>query len=236
VNLGAVVNSSSGESGPVLSRDEHYLFFQSNRPGGLGGGDLWVSYREHVHDDFAWQPPVNLGPGVNSPTFEGSGSYFENKRGQAPQLYFSRGPSGGGTDIYVSELQPDGTFGPAVLVPELSSPGFDNRPSVRRDGLELFLFSNEPGGVNQGDLWVSTRASALDPWGIPTNLGSPVNTSEFSEIDPHISADGLTLLFTSSGRPDGCGGIDMYMTTRTKLEQHDGDHHHDRDDDDDDDR
>ena len=217
VNLGVIVNSSAGEDGPFLSRDGHYLFFQSGRPGGFGLQDIWVSYREDIHDDFAWQPPVNLGPGVNSSQFEGGASYFENEEGGAPQLYFHRGPAGAvGTDIYVSELQPDGTFGPAELVPELSSPGIDNRPSVRFDGLELFLFSDRAGGLGQGDLWVSTRESVLDPWGIPTNLGSPVNTT-LSEIEPHISADRLTLLFTSSGRPDSCGGIDLYMTTRTKL-------------------
>ena len=237
VNLGAVINTSSAETGPFLSRDGHYLFFQSNRPGGFGLQDIWVSYREDVHDDFAWQAPVNLGPGVNSGQFEGGASYFENRKGGVPQLYFNRGPSGAaGTDIYVSELQADGTFGPAVLVPELSSPGIDNRPSVRRDGLELFLFSNRTGTLGQADLWVSTRESVFDPWGTPTNLGLPVNTAEFSEVEPHISADGLTLLFVSSGRPDGCGesGIDLYMTTRTKLKDH-HDRHDDRDDDDDDD-
>jgi hypothetical protein len=233
VNLGAVVNTSAGEASPVLSRDGHYLFFQSNRLTGFGLNDIWVSYREDVHDDFAWQAPVNLGPGVNSTMFEGGPAYFENRKGGVPRLFFQRGPSGAvGTDIYVSELQPDGTFGPAVLVPELSSPGLDNRPSVRSDGLELFLFSDRPGSLGQADLWVSTRQSVLDPWGIPTNVGSPVNTTEFSEVDPHISADRLTLLFTSSGRPDGCGGIDMYLTTRTKLKGHD-DHDHDDDEGDD---
>jgi hypothetical protein len=231
VNLGAVINSSAGDTGPSLSRDGHYLFFQSSRPGGFGLNDIWVSYREDVHEDFAWQAPVNLGPRVNSDQFEGGAAYFENKKGGVPQLYFQRGPSGAvGTDIYVSELQPDGTFGPAVLVPELSSLALDNRPSVRRDGLELFLFSNRDGTLGQGDLWVSTRESVFDPWGIPTNLGSPVNTAEFSEVEPHISADRLTLLFVSSGRPDGCGEIDLYMTTRTKLKGH-RDHKDDRDDD-----
>ena len=52
----------------VMSRDGHWLFVHSNRPGSfVPGSDIWVSCREHVHDDFAWEPPVNLGPGVNAP-------------------------------------------------------------------------------------------------------------------------------------------------------------------------
>src|SRR6476659_4664369 len=66
VNLGPLVNTTANEGNPAFSRDEHLLFFQSDRPGGRGGIDIWVSQREHTHDDFAWGPAVNLGPGVNS--------------------------------------------------------------------------------------------------------------------------------------------------------------------------
>src|SRR6266850_6361061 len=59
VNLGPTVNTTSDEGNPAFSRDGHFLFFQSRRPGGFGGIDLWVSVREHTHDDFDWQLPVN---------------------------------------------------------------------------------------------------------------------------------------------------------------------------------
>jgi hypothetical protein len=82
-----------------------------------------VSYREHTHDDFGWQPPVNLGPGVNSAFDESMGVYVENNDTGAPAaLLASNRPGGfGGFDIYVSELLVDATFGPATLVPELNS-------------------------------------------------------------------------------------------------------------------
>src|SRR5712691_7240744 len=60
MNVGPV-NTAFIENVPALSRDDHWLFFNSNRPGGFGGVDLWVSYRNHVHDDLDWQTPVNLG-------------------------------------------------------------------------------------------------------------------------------------------------------------------------------
>jgi hypothetical protein len=121
------------------------------------------------------------------------------------------------TDIYMSRLLPDGSFGDAVPVPELSSPANDQRPSVRFDGLELFLYSNQIGSVGGDDLWVSTRETVFDAWEAPENLGPTVNTT-FQERQPYISADRLTLFFTSD-RPGGCGDFDLYMTARTKIHQ-----------------
>ena len=57
VNLGAVVNTAGADNIPTLSRDGHWLFFNSDRPGTSGIGDIWVAYREHIDDDFGWQPP-----------------------------------------------------------------------------------------------------------------------------------------------------------------------------------
>ena len=98
---------------------------QHTRPGGFAPGlDLWASYRDHVHDDFDWQTPVHLGPGVNlAASSEIEASYIENEDGGAPLLFFSSNRPGGigAFDIYVSELLADGTWGTATLVPELSS-------------------------------------------------------------------------------------------------------------------
>lgn len=217
VNLGPTLNTASNEGNPAFSRDEHLMFFQSDRPGGLGGVDIWVSRREHTHDDFDWQPPVNLGAGVNSAAGDNAPSYFENDETGAPQLYFaSNRPGGfGGLDIYMSEQAADGSFGPAVLVTELSSAGGDSRPSIRHDGLEIFLQSDRAGTTGVLDLWVATRESTLDAWSTPVNLGNTINTT-FLEQNPYLSSDGETLFFASD-RPGGFGGPDLYMTTRTKL-------------------
>src|SRR3954471_6347438 len=138
-NLGPTINTASVETVPALSRDGHWLFFNAfNRPGGFGGFDIWASYRDDVHDDFAWQTPVNLGRGVNSPVNDVGPSYFENGEGGAALLFFgSNRPDpqgrGGRMDIYVSSRQADGSFGPAELVEELSSTANDVRPSIRFD-------------------------------------------------------------------------------------------------------
>jgi WD40 repeat protein len=220
VNLGPVVNTTATEFSPNLSRDGHWLFFHSNRqPGGFTPGvDIWASYREHIHDDFSWQTPVNLGSGVNAPGLDTTPSFFANDDIGVPQLFFSSNRAnpldGSAVDIYVSDLMPDGTFGPARLVPELSSPQPEPGLSVRFDGLEVFLFSARPGGQGGFDLWTATRKTVFHPWSEPTNLGPLVNGSA-NDNTPHIASDRLSLYFTSN-RTGGMGGSDLYVSFRMK--------------------
>jgi Tol biopolymer transport system component len=217
INLGPVVNTSAIDAVPFLSRDEHWLFFNSNRDGGFGANDIWVSYRTHTKDDFGWEPPINLGSGVNTAFFDQGASYVANEDGGAPMLFFgSDRPGGlGFSDIYASELQADGSFGPAQLVVQLSSPAGDLRPSVRFDGLEVIFFSPRPGSIGNADLWGATRDSIFDPWSTPTNLGATVNSTA-QEQNPHLAPDRRTLYFASD-RSGGFGQLDLYVSTRTKL-------------------
>jgi Tol biopolymer transport system component len=216
INLGEAVNTAALEGAPILSRDEHWLFFNSNRTGGFGLNDLWASYREHTKDDLGWQTPFNLGAGVNTPFQDQGAGYFENDDGGVPLLFFgSNRPGGPGfNDIYENQLLPDGSVGLTRLVPELSSPANDLRPSVRFDGLEVFLFSNRPGSLGDTDLWVATRHTVFDLWSTPTNLG-PVVNSAAAELQQHIASDRRTLYFASD-RSGGFGQLDLYVTTRTK--------------------
>jgi hypothetical protein len=222
-NLGPIINTGAVEFAPAFSRDGHWLFFHTDRPGGFGGVDIWASYREHIVDDFDWQPPINLGPGVNSTYDDAGPTFFQDDDTGVITLYFTslNRPEGlGDWDVYLSVLGTDGVFGPASLVVELSSPGTantgrDTRTAIRHDGLEMFFTSNRPGGIGSGDLWVSTRETTLDAWSTPVNVGPSVNTIFFDGA-PALSSDGETLLFYSN-RPGGFGANDLYMSTRRKL-------------------
>lgn len=213
VNLGGVINTSATEGAPHLSRDGHRLYFATGRPDGLGSNDIWVSWRSDPNDDFAWETPVNLGAGVNSSGFEGGMTL------RLPELYVASDRADPGPDhplaIYLSVIGPDGTFGAAVLVTELSSTGNDLRPTIRFDGRELFLSSARPGSAaGSQDIWVATRPAFGVPWTVPVNLGPSVNTI-YNEVQPSLSADGRILLFASD-RPGGSGGADLYMATRDR--------------------
>lgn len=216
-NLGSLINTAGPESVPALSRDEHWLFFNSDRPGSVGSGDIWASWRPHVHDDFGWHPPINLGDGVNSAFNEVGAGYFGDDDAGIPVLFFGSTRPGGlggiGTDIYVSQFV-NGAFRSASLVPELSSPELDARPMPRFDGLELFLGSARVGTVGGLDLWVATRNTTGEAWSVPVNLGTVVNTAS-GDQQPYISSD-RQILFFASDRAGGFGGLDLYMTARLK--------------------
>ncbi len=216
-NLGPSINTSANEQGPALTRNGRQLFFFSDRAGGFGGSDVYVSQRRSKRDDFGWQAPVNLGSGVNTAFNENLPHYFKKRESGTVTLYFSSNRPGGcgGTDIYVATLQPDETFGATGHVPELCSPLRDAGMAIRRDGLEMILASDRAGTVGSFDLWVTTRASAQDPWSTPLNLGPVVNTVT-DESRVALSHDG-TALYIVSGRPGGSGNLDIWVSNRSKI-------------------
>ena len=151
-----------------------------------------------------------LNSAINTEASDGTPKHFESRRYGLSQLYFySTRPGGlGSFDIYVASA-----FGTPVSVPELNSPQIDASPTLSRNGLEIVFHSNRLGAIGQRDLWTSVRSNVLDPWSPPMNLGDVVNSTS-NEQTTALSADGETLFF-GSDRPDGFGGYDLYMTTRT---------------------
>jgi len=217
-NLGPTINTAFDDRAPMLTRDGHRMYFSSDRPGGFGGSNVYVSRRHDRRNDVGWEPPENLGANVNS---GGAGLpfYFEDPVTETSTLYFNSGRTGGigSTDIHASTLQANETFGPAVLVPELSSPLRDAKVAIRRDGLELFLTSDRTGTIGSFDVWVATRATTSDPWSTPVNPG-PVVNSTMDEGRMALSFDGTTLYVTGT-RPGGFGLQDIWVSTRSKLKE-----------------
>lgn len=213
INLGSAINTPDIESGPDLSPDGHLLFFQSNRPGGEGSNDVYVSSRADVQDDLAWSEPVNVGPGVNSSTGE-FGPWYTQNGADGPMLYFARGATNTFTQLYSAPVTRDGlSRGLAAPIAEITDPGStEGRPTLSVDGREIVFYSIRPGGLGGTDLWSATRRSVNDAWSAAVNLGAPLN-SPAAELLPALSRDGRTLLFAST-RPGGLGGFDIWMSTR----------------------
>jgi Tol biopolymer transport system component len=209
------------DSAPAFSRDDHWMYFTSNRPGGFGtpgtqnGRDIWISWRSQTHDVLGWSTPFNAGAMLNSTLADAGASFFANEDAGTPQLFFTSNRNGN-FDIFVSEQLPNGQFASPTLVTELNTPDVEARPSIRHDGLELFFFRGI--GVGPYDLYSARRPDTSSPWSTPTNLGVPINTTA-SEDRPSISADRRTLLFTSD-RALGFGGFDIWMTVRPKQDIH----------------
>ena len=98
------------------------------------------------------------------------------------------------TILYTKEV--DGKWSAPEIVPFSGGPGvMDFEPALSADGSRLYFLSNRPDGdepVGDQDIWVVDRT--VDGWGIPTNLGEPVNT-DGGEFFPSLTRDG-TLYFT----------------------------------------
>jgi flagellar motor protein MotB len=123
-NLGEPVNSPHWDSQPCLSADGLSLYFSSNRPGGQGERDLWMSRRSALLPGAGaaggagvagasprfgpWSAPVNLGPVINTKGLDQAP--FLHPDGST--LYFTSEGHGslGGTDLFLSRLGPDGQW------------------------------------------------------------------------------------------------------------------------------
>jgi len=206
-NLGSPVNSSSYEVCAYISADGLSLYFGSGRPGGYGGADLWVTKRLTKDDD--WGQPENLGSIVNSTAME-NGSWIS---ADGLELFFDSNRDGGfgSVDIWITKrANKDDPWGePANLGSPVNSSASEVYPFVSPNGLLLFFSDviNGPmrsGGFGDVDMWMATRASVNDSWGIPVNMGPMVNTSSI-DSSPRISPDG-SMLYFSSERPGGLGG------------------------------
>lgn len=234
VRLPDTVNSPGVENNAFETIDGHWLYFGSTRAGGLGGSDIWVSWRKSVHDDQGWETAVNLSA-VNTPGFENGPMIFENGETGTTELYFAASPpcalepcpigtgTQGGADIYLSILGPNG-FGPPQMVADINdSTHHDGKPYMRRDGLELIFESYRLGPPPMsygGAIFTTTRSSVDEPWG-DVNLviqGPTVGSGLPGDrwiTTPVLSRDAETL-YVAVNEP-GTDLGDIYVAHRKKI-------------------
>jgi hypothetical protein len=215
------------DNAPFESIDGHWLFFISTRPGGVGGMDIWVSYRRFVHDDTAWQDPVNIAA-VNSVGFEGGPMLYEDDESGLVQLYFAAAPYPGGpqslADMYVSTLGPNGFETPVSLV-ELNSAAHDGKPWLRRDGLEMIFESYREGlpePFSFGSVYSSKRWSTDLPWSAPEiaiGRSAPGSPGDRWVTTPSLTRDNLTL-FVAANQP-GTDIGDIFVAYRQRVKGND---------------
>jgi Tol biopolymer transport system component len=88
-NLGEPINTENDDIDPFIAPDESYLIFCSNKPGGYGGYDFYISFQKQNH---TWTEPLNMGEGINSscheerPYVTPEGKYFFFTRYESDNL------------------------------------------------------------------------------------------------------------------------------------------------------
>ena len=206
INLGSQINSSASDHSVTISKDGHYMYFTSEKEGGEGGADLYVSYRDDITTDLTWSTAKNLGKPIN--TEKGEACPFFHVEGSITKLYFvSERKNGlGGMDLYYSIWNDlDKKFGKPIPL-KVSSTEHDMHFEPEK-GL---IWSNRKNGVGKHDIWIATYNEEEKKWEKPQYLKYPINT-EFNEGMPSITED-FSELFFHSNRSDGSGSYDIYTS------------------------
>jgi Tol biopolymer transport system component len=209
-----LLNTPFNDGCPYQSPDGLSLFIASNRPGGLGGLDIWVAHRESQNAPFG--EPQNLGAPVNSaaddfcPTpVRGHGLYFVS----------ARAGGCGGVDIYFSRFGNGDWTVPNNLGCHLNSPAGEASPSYFEDengNSFLYFSSNRAGGAfpdgvtPDSDIYFSFN---FGPANVVPNLNTP-----FEDSRPNVRKDGREIVFDSN-RPGTLGATDILTAYRESIYQ-----------------
>ena len=147
-NLQSPINTKYWESQPSISSDGRMLYFSSDRPGGYGGTDIWVS----EFSNSGWSAPKNLGPTVNTSKDEQFPFIHSDNR----TLYFSSNghPGLGKSDLYLTRKDVKLNWEtPINMGFPINSRGQDWNLVVARDGKTAYFSSNQLKGFGGLDIY-----------------------------------------------------------------------------------
>ncbi|NQV27841.1 MAG: protein kinase [Rhodopirellula sp.] len=207
VNLGERVNSSRDDTAPTLSSDGLRLIFASNRSGGRGDFDLWISSRSASDGEF--RVPVNLSPLVNGPYLDSEPTLSEDTK----QLFFHSNRPGGESQLWVTSRVDDSQeFGrPINLSGEFRIRQSQHSPALADHDTRLFFQAGRSDG-DPGILYVARRPTHSGRFTDPQPVLGKVNT-ESLEGAPFVPRDDRKLLFVSN-RTGGNGELDLWQALR----------------------
>jgi Tol biopolymer transport system component len=196
-----ILSTSADEIGITVSPDAREAFFVIRTPATVGRSQEIIC--QSRLEKNRWTEPV-VAPF--------SGTFRDFAPAFAPdgdRLYFISNRSADGSkpkndfDIWVTTRRGAGWSAPMPLPAPVNSTAQEYGVSVAADGT-LYFASTRPGGTGEYDIYRSHPTG--DTWSEPELLGDGVN-SKGSEVEPAISPDGKTLVFTAFGRDDERTGV-----------------------------
>jgi outer membrane protein OmpA-like peptidoglycan-associated protein len=202
LNLQKPVNSKYWESQPSISSNGKMLYFTSDRPGGFGGTDIWMSR----FGDKGWEEPINLGKEINTSKDE----QFPFIHPDNTTLYFSSmGHLGmGKSDIFVTHLRPDSTFDtPKNLGYPINTTGYDWNMVVARDGKTAYYSSdNKPDGKGGLDIYSFELPKELQAQRVSYVRGTVIDAKTKRPLSASISLTPLDGSASTSSYTDAIKG------------------------------
>lgn len=158
------INTKYHESSASYSADQKTLYFVSNREGGFGGRDIWMS--KYDEKKKKWGEPINLGPNINTKYDEESVLIHPD----GVTLYFSSQghTSMGGYDIFKSELKNGVWQKPQNLGYPINTPDDDVFFVINASGRRGYYASFKPDGYGEKDIYMITFLGPEKPVMIQT--------------------------------------------------------------------
>lgn len=201
------INTAENEGAQSISADGQTLVFTGcHRRDGMGSCDLYITEKRNEE----WESPQQVGEPLNTRAWESQPSLSSN--GQQ-LLFSSERPGGlGGRDLWLAEKLADGSWGNIRnLGAPINTKGDDESPFLHADGQTLYFMSDGHGGLGGSDLFV-TRLDSVGKWGIPKNLGYPINTVA-DEGALVVSLDGQKAYYTTdqNTQPGKRLDLDIYQ-------------------------
>jgi hypothetical protein len=186
------INATGREGTPFISANAERFYFFSEREGGVGDRDIWVSQLERQ----VLGPP-ELVQGINS---QASDLLPWLSADELTLLFVSGRPGGrGAADLWrATRGGVDEVFDTPVNLFELSSGQSEGRVVLSSDGLTAYFSSDRDGGRGAPDLWTASRQNIEQPFSELEDLW-PLNTSS-NEQDVTLSSDETELFFASNRR------------------------------------
>lgn len=170
-NIGKPINTEYWDSQPSMSSDGQTIFFVSNRPGGIGGTDIWKCTK---NDAGKWANLVNLGDSVNSAENEESPYIHPDNK----TLYFSSEgwPGMGSKDLYLSRIKKDGHFStPMNLGYPINTAESERDLIVSANAKTAYFSSERAGGTGGLDLYNFELYEAARPQSVTYVKGKVFN-------------------------------------------------------------
>ncbi|MBN1144479.1 MAG: OmpA family protein [Bacteroidales bacterium] len=197
-NLGDSVNGTSSNFKGVVSGDGKTLVFMNELP--FYDAVYFSKYNN------GWSSPVNITPQIES---DGD-QYVSSISYDGTKLFLTR-EDAFNSDIYMSRYDNNRwTKSLPVAGQDINTKFWESHASLSKDGKSLYFTSNRKGGVGDMDIYVS-KHQPDGSWGLPVNLGIPVNTS-LNEDTPFIT-DNDSLLYYSSQGNENMGGYDIFVSS-----------------------
>lgn len=152
------INTTYWDAQPCFAADGRTMYFSSDRPGGSGGKDIWVSY---LDEQLRWSEPQNLGKEINTPLDEQTP--FIHPDGKT--LYFaSNGHVGlGMNDIFMSTHENGQWTTPKNLGFPINTEKDEMGMFVSTDGSKAYFASSRAEGFGKLDIYVFDLPQSIQP-------------------------------------------------------------------------